>query len=68
MFMAVDLATIAFAQQHGARALTGLLLGLYGLGSAAAGVWYGTRNWQAPHGVRLRAARAAMVWAQASPQ
>ena len=36
-------------------------LGLYGLGSAAAGVWYGTRRWRAPHASRLIAALAATV-------
>ncbi len=46
LFSAVDLATIEFAQRHGARPLAGLLLGLYGLGSAIAGVWYGTRQWR----------------------
>jgi predicted MFS family arabinose efflux permease len=61
MFAAVDLATVAFAQEHGHGPLAGLLLGLYGLGSAIAGVWYGSRCWRAPHGSRLRAALAATV-------
>ncbi len=61
LFSAVDLATIEFAQRHGARPLAGLLLGLYGLGSAAAGVWYGTRRWRAAEPARLRVALAAMV-------
>jgi MFS family permease len=43
MFVAVDLATIAFAAHHGDKAAAGPLLGLYGLGSAIAGVWYGSR-------------------------
>lgn len=61
MFVAVDLATVAFAQEHGARPLAGALLGSYGLGSAIAGVWYGTRSWRAPHSTRLMAALAATV-------
>jgi hypothetical protein len=61
LFATVDLATIAFAQQHHARSAAGPLLGLYGLGSAAAGVWYGTRHWRTSHGARLRAALAATV-------
>ena len=61
LFVAVDLATIAFAQQHGAKAAAGPLLGLYGLGSAIAGVWYGTRRWRSPLGFRLTAALAATV-------
>ncbi len=61
MFVTVDLATIAFAQHHGDKALAGPLLGLYGLGSAVAGVWYGTRRWQAPHASRLAVAITATV-------
>ncbi len=61
LFVAVDLATIAFAAHHGAKAAAGPLLGLYGLGSAIAGVWYGSRRWQAPHSSRLITALAATV-------
>jgi MFS family permease len=61
LFVAVDLATIAFAAQHGDKAAAGPLLGLYGLGSAIAGVWYGSRNWRAPHATRLLTALAATV-------
>jgi hypothetical protein len=59
LFVAVDLATIAFAQEHGASALAGPLLALYGLGSAIAGLWYGSRHWRASQATRLRAAFAA---------
>ena len=61
LFVAVDLATIAFAQQHGDKAAAGPLLGLYGLGSAIAGVWYGTRRWRSSHARRLTVALAATV-------
>jgi hypothetical protein len=61
MFVAVDLATIAFAEQHGGEAMAGPLLGLYGLGSAIGGVWYGTRQWRAPLASRLTLAVAATV-------
>ena len=61
LFVAVDLATIAFAQHHGDKAAAGPLLGLYGLGSAIAGVWYGTRRWRAPQASRLTVALAATV-------
>lgn len=61
LFSAVDLATIEFAQRHGAGPLAGLLLGLYGLGSAIAGVWYGTRRWRTAEPARLRVALVAMV-------
>ncbi len=61
LFAAVDIATIAFAQEHGASGLAGPLLALYGLGSAIAGVWYGARHWRSSHRARLRAALAATV-------
>jgi MFS family permease len=59
LFAAVDLATIAFAQEHGASGLAGPLLALYGLGSAIAGVWYGARQWRVSHRDRLRVALVA---------
>ncbi len=59
LFAAVDIATIAFAQERGASGLAGPLLALYGLGSAIAGVWYGARHWRASQRARLRAALAA---------
>ncbi|MDR2983864.1 MAG: MFS transporter, partial [Nocardiopsaceae bacterium] len=59
LFAAVDLATIAFAQEHGASGLAGPLLALYGLGSAIAGVWYGARHWRVSQPARLRVALAA---------
>jgi len=61
LFVAVDLATIAFAQHHGDEAAAGPLLGLYGLGSAIAGVWYGTRRWRASQASRLTAALTVTV-------
>lgn len=65
LFVAVDLSTIAFAAEHGDKAAAGPLLGLYGLGSAIAGVWYGTRCWQSSHASRLTAALAATVFGAA---
>jgi MFS family permease len=61
VFVAVDLATIAFAARHGDKAAAGPLLGLYGLGSAIAGVWYGARYWRSSHASRLTAALAVTV-------
>jgi MFS family permease len=61
MFVAVDLATVAFAQHHGDKVMAGPLLGLYGLGSAIAGLWYGTRSWRSSQKSRLTAALAATV-------
>jgi MFS family permease len=61
LFVAVDLSTIAFAAHHGDKAAAGPLLGLYGLGSAIAGVWYGSRRWKSSHASRLIAALAVTV-------
>jgi hypothetical protein len=61
LFVAVDLATIAFAAHHGDKAAAGPLLGLYGLGSAIAGVWYGARRWRSSHASRLTVGLAVTV-------
>jgi predicted MFS family arabinose efflux permease len=62
LFAAVDLATVAFAAEHHASALAGPLLGLYGLGSGLAGLWYGARRWRAAQHSRLRIAFAATAF------
>jgi MFS family permease len=70
MFVSVDLSTVSFAQHSGHKPLAGLVLGTYALGSATGGLWYGSRQWQAP--VETRFARAltltvlgvATFWAQ----
>jgi len=48
MFATIDLSTVAFAQEHGHKALAGFLLGTYALGSAVGGIWYGSRSWRMP--------------------
>ncbi len=48
MFAAIELSTVAFAGEHGHKQLAGLVLGVYALGSAAGGLWYGSRHWRAP--------------------
>jgi len=48
MFATIDLSTVAFAQEHGHKPLAGFILGTYALGSAAGGLWYGSRTWRAP--------------------
>jgi Major Facilitator Superfamily len=47
MLAAIDLATVDFAQEHGHKPLAGFILGGYALGSAASGLWYGSRTWHA---------------------
>ena len=69
MLAAIDLATVDFAQQHGHTALAGFILGGYALGSAAGGLWYGSRTWRAPLRRRFAltlgaaAAGTATLWA-----
>ncbi|HEY5985487.1 MAG TPA: MFS transporter [Streptosporangiaceae bacterium] len=45
MFAAIELATVAFTKEQGHAQLAGVILGMYALGSAAGGLWYGTRHW-----------------------
>jgi len=68
MLAAIDLATVEFAQEHGHKPLAGLILGGDALGSAAGGLWYGSRTWHAPLRRRFAptlgaAAGTATFWA-----
>jgi predicted MFS family arabinose efflux permease len=53
MFVSVDLSTVAFASRAGHKALAGLVLGTYALGSGTGGLWYGARTWRSPVWQRL---------------
>jgi MFS family permease len=53
MFVTVDLSTVAFASREGHKAIAGLILGTYALGSGIGGLWYGSRTWRAPASRRL---------------
>ncbi|MGH3288496.1 MAG: MFS transporter [Streptosporangiaceae bacterium] len=70
MFAAIELSTVAFAGEHGHTQLAGLVLGVYALGSAAGGLWYGSRHWRSPLPYRLvitlglTAIGVAMFWWQ----
>jgi MFS family permease len=48
IFTAVEITAVAFADDAGHRGAAGPLLSIYALGSMVAGLWYGTRRWQAP--------------------
>ena len=61
IFGALEVAMIAFAAGHGARALAGPLLALSAAGSLLAGLWYGTRDWHAPAHRRFTAALTALA-------
>jgi MFS family permease len=70
MFAGIELSTVAFAQQQGHKPLAGVLLGIYSLGSAIGGLWYGVRHWRMPLERRFAitlscaAAGVATFWAQ----
>ena len=53
MFVTIDLSTVAFATRLGHKPLAGLILGVYALGSATGGLWYGSRSWRAPASRRM---------------
>ncbi len=61
MFSSIDLSTVAFAAELGHRPVAGLILGTYALGSAAGGLWYGSRHWRAPLGRRFTITAALTV-------
>jgi predicted MFS family arabinose efflux permease len=44
----LNLALVAYAATHGRAAWTGVLVAIWGAGSLAGGVVYGSRNWQTP--------------------
>jgi MFS family permease len=70
MFAAIELSTVAFAGEHGHQQLAGLVLGVYALGSAVGGLWYGSRHWRSPLPRRfaitlgLTTSGVAMFWWQ----
>jgi MFS family permease len=61
MFGTMDVSTVAFAAEHHEKALAGLILGTYALGSATGGLWYGARHWRAPLHRRFLITLAGMV-------
>lgn len=45
-FGAIDVATVAFAQEQGVKEFAGLALGIYAVGSLVAGMVYGAITWE----------------------
>jgi MFS family permease len=70
MFVCIDLSTVAFAQHFGHKPLAGFILGIYALGSASGGLFYGARHWRSPLSRRfaitlaVTVAGVASFWAQ----
>jgi MFS family permease len=61
MFVTIDLSTVAFAADFGHKALSGLILGTYALGSGTGGLWYGARTFRSPASRRLAVTLSATV-------
>ena len=64
-FGALEVATPAFAEDHGSRATAGLLLALWGVGSMVGGLWYGRQRFTGPVERRLLIVLAVMPLAMA---
>jgi MFS family permease len=61
VFGSIEVIAIAFAEEQGHKALSGALLGVFALGSGAAGLWYGARHWTAPLDRRFRVGLLLLV-------
>ncbi|QTE29585.1 MFS transporter [Pengzhenrongella sicca] len=48
IFGATDVATVAFAQEHGSKGSAGFVLAAFAFGSMLSGLGYGARSWAAP--------------------
>jgi len=48
LFGACDVATVAFTEEHGHKGATGIVLGVFALGSFLAGLLYGAHQWLSP--------------------
>ncbi|HEY7430909.1 MAG TPA: MFS transporter [Streptosporangiaceae bacterium] len=61
MFATIELSTVAFASEVGHKAEAGFVLGVYALGSAVGGLWYGSRHWRGPLARRFIITLACMT-------
>jgi MFS family permease len=65
VFATIEVATVGFADDHGHKALAGVMLATFALGSMVSGFGYGARSWRAPLHARflvgLGALAAALV-------
>lgn len=63
LFGAAEVTTVAFAEEHGRKALAGVLLALWAFGSLASGVISGAIHWRRGPSVRVRWGALAMACA-----
>lgn len=61
VFGSVDLITVAFADERGAKGAAGFLLAAFAGGSMVSGLWFGSRHWRIS--LRRRFIRALCVFA-----
>ncbi|MFI6322117.1 MFS transporter [Nonomuraea sp. NPDC050556] len=61
VFGSVDLITVAFAEEHGVKGISGFLLAAFAGGSMVSGLWFGARHWKVS--LRRRFVRALGVFA-----
>jgi MFS family permease len=65
LFGAAEVTTVAFSDERGAKAYTGVLLALWALGSLLAGVVTGAMTWKQGPGFRVRLGALGMTAAMA---
>lgn len=63
LFGAAEVTTVAFAEEHDAKSLSGALLALWALGSLVAGLVTGAITWRRGPSVRVRVGALAMATA-----
>ncbi|ACZ29202.1 major facilitator superfamily MFS_1 [Xylanimonas cellulosilytica DSM 15894] len=61
IFGAVDVSTVAFASEQGARGLAGVILAAFALGSMLSGLVYGAVHWQSRLSTRFAVGTAALA-------
>lgn len=61
VFGSVDLITVAFAEEHGVKGVSGFLLAAFAGGSMVSGLWFGARHWRVS--LRSRFVRALGIFA-----
>lgn len=68
IFGATEVSTVAFAEEQGAKAMSGVVLAVFAAGSLLAGLAYGARHWLSPAprrfaiGMCALAAGVALFW------
>ena len=61
IFGSTDVATVAFAEEHGAKSAAGVVLAIFAAGSMLAGLGYGARSWLSPLWKRFVVGVAALA-------